>query len=277
MTIATAAPLRLRWPGILFNSGLHVGALFALLPQNFSWSAIAVALVLHWVTGCLGVTVGYHRLISHRSFTVPKWLEYFFVLCGTLTAQGGVLVWTSYHRAHHKNTDADGDPHTPRDGFWWSHMGWLMHHHPLKGKGDVLIKDIIDDPFYKFCDRYFIELQALLGVILYLCGGWSWVVWGIFVRIVVVTHATCAVNSVTHTFGYRNYDSNDTSTNQWLVAYLTYGEGWHNNHHGHQYSAKFGHRWWEFDMGWWVINTLKLLGLAKDVKLPKSGFAVLSS
>jgi stearoyl-CoA desaturase (delta-9 desaturase) len=269
MTIATAAPLRPRWPGILFNAALHVGALFVLLPQNFSWSAVGLTAFLWWVTGCLGITVGYHRLIAHRSFTVPKWLEYIFVICGTLTAQGGVLVWVSYHRAHHKGVDSDGDPHTPVDGFWWSHMGWLMVHHPLKGKCDRFIKDIIDDPVYRFCDRYFIEIQAAFAVLLYLIGGWPFVVWGVFFRLIFVTHVTCMVNSVTHTFGYRNYNSKDRSTNNWIVAALTHGEGWHNNHHGHKYSAKFGHKWWEIDVGWWVIQCLAALGLAKNIKLPK--------
>ncbi len=145
-----------------------------------------------------------------------------------------------------------------------------MREVPAKQDIARFTRDIADDPFYQFFDRYFLPLQISFGVLLYLLGGWPFVVWGIFVRLVVVYHCTWFVNSATHKFGYRTYeDSGDKSTNCWWVALLTYGEGWHNNHHKFQYSARHGLKWWEVDMTWMTISLLQKLGLATDVKLAK--------
>jgi stearoyl-CoA desaturase (delta-9 desaturase) len=267
MTVATSTKLPLQWTIILFMGVIHLGALFALVPSNFTWEAVALALLFHWITGGLGITLGWHRLVTHRSFQTPKWLEYFFVFCGTLTCEGGVIEWVGLHRNHHMYSDQEKDQHNSSKGFWWSHMGWMVHDVPAKAEVERLTRDINQDPVYKFLDHYFLPLQIALGVIFYLLGGWPFVVWGIFVRLVVVYHCTWFVNSATHKFGYRTHESGDRSTNCWWVALVTYGEGWHNNHHAFPHSARHGLQWWEIDLTWITISLLQKLGLATKVRL----------
>jgi len=268
MTVAKSQNLPFAWHVIGFMLAVHIGALFALLPSNFSWSAIALALFLHWFTGCLGNTLGWHRLIAHRSFKVPKWLEYVFVFAGSLSCQSGPIEWIGLHRHHHTHSDQITDHHNSGRGFWWSHMGWLLYQVPAKKEIGRFTQDISGDPVYQFFSAYFLPLQGVLAVVLYLIGGWPFVIWGVFVRLVVVYHCTWFVNSATHKFGYRTYESGDRSTNCWWVALITYGEGWHNNHHAFQYSARHGLQWWEFDTTWITIQVLCYLGLAKKIKIP---------
>jgi sn-1 stearoyl-lipid 9-desaturase len=268
MTIAQSrTQLRLNWAVILFMVAVHVGALFAFLPANFSWPAIGLAVFLHWVTGGLGITLGWHRMLTHRSFQTPKWVEYFFTSCGALSCEGGVIEWVGLHRHHHVHSDQTSDHHNSNQGFWWSHMGWMLYDVPAKAEIDRLTKDINTDPYYKFLDTYFLPIQIVFGALLYLCGGWPFVVWGIFVRMVVVYHCTWFVNSATHKFGYQTYESGDRSTNCWWVALLTYGEGWHNNHHAYPHSARHGLKWWEIDSTWMVIQLLERVGFATKVRL----------
>ncbi len=275
MTVATTtteqsrppSTLRPKWTVIVFMVIVHLGTLFALLPSNFSWAAVGVAVFLHWVTGCLGITLGWHRLIAHRSFQLPKFLEYFLVFCGSLTCQGGVIDWVGLHRMHHLFSDQTEDPHDSTLGFWWSHMLCWLYHLPADQEVSRYTKDIGSDPVYQFFNKYFFPIQVALGVLLYFLGGWPFVVWGIFVRMVVVFHCTWFVNSATHKFGYRTYETNDRSKNCWWVAVVTYGEGWHNNHHAFQYSARHGLQWWEIDITWMTIRLLQALGLAQKVKL----------
>lgn len=269
MTIASQTPkLRYNVAHIVALSLVHMAALFAFLPSNFNWSAVGLMVFLHWVTGGLGITLGWHRMVTHRSFQTPKWLEYFFVFCGALSCESGVIHWVGLHRLHHAQSDQPLDPHDSSKGFWWSHMGWMLFYVPGEDYVERYTKDIADDPVYQFLDKYFIPVQVVLGLVLYLLGGFPFVVWGIFVRLVLVYHCTWFVNSATHKFGYRTYaESGDNSTNCWWVALLSYGEGWHNNHHAYQYSARHGMRWWEFDMTWMTIQFLQSLGLAQKVKL----------
>lgn len=268
MTVATTfTKPPLAWPIILFMVAIHVGALFALVPSNFSWSAIALMLVMHWVTGGLGITLGWHRLLTHRSFQTPKWLEYFFAFCGSLACEGGVIEWVGLHRNHHMYSDQEGDQHNSNRGFWWSHMEWMLHDVSAKAEVARLTKDINQDPFYQFLDKYFLAIQITLAVVFYLIGGWPFVVWGVFVRLVLVYHCTWFVNSATHKFGYRTHESGDRSTNCWWVALVTYGEGWHNNHHAFPHSARHGLQWWEIDTTWMMIQLLQATGLASKVRL----------
>ncbi len=268
MTVATSnKPLTYDWTVIIFMAFLHAGALLAFLPANFSWPAIGLALVLHWVTGGLGITLGWHRLVTHRSFQAPKWLEYFLVFCGTLSMQGGPIWWVGLHRHHHLHSDQNNDHHDSGKGFWWSHMGWMFYDVPAEEEATRFTKDIADDRFYQFLDNYFFPIQIAFAALLYLVGGWPFVIWCVFVRLVVVYHCTWLVNSATHKFGYRTFESSDRSTNCWWVALLTYGEGWHNNHHAYQYSARHGMKWWEIDFTWMTIQLLQKLGLATKVKL----------
>ena len=267
MRIATLTKPRIKWINILFLIALHIGAVCALLPNNFSWAAVGLAVFLHWVTGGLGITLGFHRLVTHRSFQTPKWLEYFLIGCGTLACQGGPCEWIGMHRIHHLHSDQTVDPHDSNQGFWWSHLGWLLHHAPAEPEIPRFIKDIADDPVYQFFQKYFLLMQVALAALLFLLGGWPFVFWGVFVRLVVVYHCTWLVNSATHKFGYRTYESGDRSTNCWWVALIVYGEGWHNNHHAFQYSARHGMQWWEIDVTWMTIQLLQALGLASKVKL----------
>ncbi|MDZ8226211.1 MULTISPECIES: acyl-CoA desaturase [unclassified Nostoc] len=267
MTIATSTKPQINWVNTLFFIALHIGALFAFVPGNFSWTAVGVGFLLYWVTGGLGVTLGFHRLVTHRSFQTPKWLEYLLVFFGTLSCQGGPIEWVGTHRIHHLHSDTDADPHDSNKGFWWSHMDWLIHYCPAHADVPRFTKDIAEDPVYQFLEKYFILIQVALGVLLLLLGGWPFVIWGIFVRIVWVYHCTWLVNSATHKFGYRSYDSGDQSTNCWWVAVLVFGEGWHNNHHAFQYSARHGLEWWEIDLTWMTVQLLQAVGLATNVKL----------
>jgi fatty-acid desaturase len=267
MTVATDKKLPIDWMVVIYMAFIHLMALLALLPANFSWGTIGVAFALYWITGGIGITLGFHRLVSHRSFKTPKWLEYFLILCGTLACQGGPIDWIGLHRIHHKYSDTTPDPHDSNRGFWWSHMGWMLYKIPANQDIPRYTQDIKDDPFYKFCQNNLILIQVALGLILYAIGGWPYVIWGIFVRLVVVFHCTWFVNSATHKFGYQRYESNDNSRNCWWVALLTFGEGWHNNHHAYQYSARHGLTWWEIDTTWMVICLLQWLGLATDIKL----------
>jgi sn-1 stearoyl-lipid 9-desaturase len=273
MTVAASTKLRLDWTMIIALIIFHIGAICAFLPGLFSWQAVGVALLLHWITGGLGITLGWHRLLSHRSFQVPKWLEYFFAFCGTLALQGGILWWVGLHRHHHLHSDEDVDHHDSKKGFLWSHVRWMCFEVPAESDIPRFTKDIADDRFYQFLNAYFFPLQVVLGVVLYAIGGWPFVFWGVFARLVIVYHCTWLVNSATHKFGYRNFETTDRSTNCWWVAITTYGEGWHNNHHAYQYSARHGMKWWEIDITWMTIQVLQLLGLATKVKLVEAGTA----
>ncbi len=267
MTIATSERRPLNWGIVSYMAAIHSIALLAFFPSNFSWGAVGVAFALYCITEW-GITVGFHRLATHRSFEAPKLVEYFFIFLGTLACQGGPFEWIGLHRVHHKFSDTEPDPHDSNRGFLWSHIGWMLFENPADEMAKRYIKDIENDSFYQFCQNFMVPIQVVLGLILFFSGGWSFVIWGIFVRLVVVFHCTWLVNSATHKFGYQSHESNDNSRNCWWVALLTFGEGWHNNHHAYQYSARHGLAWWEIDITWMIIKTLETFGLAKNIKLP---------
>ncbi len=268
MTVATSEKIPPAWGTIIYMGIIHSMALFALIPSNFSWGALGIAFLLYCITAGVGITLGFHRLVAHRSFEVPKLLEYFLVFCGTLAGQGSPIDWIGLHRIHHQYSDMDFDPHNSLKGFYWSHLGWMLCKNPANEKIARYTNDISGDRFYRFCHYGMIPIQFVLAAFLYYLGGSSFVVWGIFVRLVVVFHCTWFVNSATHKFGYKTYDSGDTSLNCWWVALLTFGEGWHNNHHAFQYSARHGLKRSEIDLTWIMIQTLAFFGLARKVKLP---------
>jgi stearoyl-CoA desaturase (delta-9 desaturase) len=258
------------WISIAFFGAVHGLALLA--PWFFSWSALGVAIFLHWFLGSIGICLGYHRLLTHRSFQVPKPLEYAIAIIGAMALQGGPIFWVAGHRMHHLHTeDVNLDPYSARKGFWWSHILWLFYPKAEFFNFESYKRyapDLERDPFYRWLNRNFLLLQIPLGVTLYLLGGWSFVWYGLIVRTVLLWHSTWLINSASHMTGYRSFHSEDNSRNLWWAALLTYGEGWHNNHHAYPNVAKAGWKWWEIDMTWWSIQLLKNLGLAKRVVLP---------
>jgi len=253
-----------------FMVAFHVGAIAALF--MFSWKALAFAAVLWWITGSLGIGMGYHRLLTHRGYKTYKPVEYFLTICSTLTLQGGPMFWVATHRMHHQNTDVEGDPHSPRDGGFWAHMGWIMTGRQLHNHSSALlpyIPDLRKDKFHVWISKWHWLPISVLGIVIFAVGGIQYLMWGIFLRTVVGLHATWLVNSATHMWGSQRFLTGDTSKNSFWVAMLTFGEGWHNNHHAHPQSAKHGIAWYEFDMNWMGISALRMLGLAWDIKLPK--------
>jgi stearoyl-CoA desaturase (delta-9 desaturase) len=259
--------LILSWKSVALFATIHALALLA--PWFFSWSALGVMIFLHWLFGSIGICLGYHRLLTHRSFQVPQWLEYILATIGSLALQGGPIFWVAGHRIHHAYTeDEEKDPYSAKKGFWWSHMLWLLYPREEFFNYESYRKfapDLDRDPYYRWLNKNFILLQVLLGLILFGLGGWSFVVYGIFLRAVLLWHSTWLINSASHRDGYQNFPVQDNSRNLWWAAILTYGEGWHNNHHAHPRVAKAGQRWWEIDVTWWAIKALQMLGLAKKI------------
>jgi stearoyl-CoA desaturase (delta-9 desaturase) len=249
---------------------LHIGAIAAFF--TFSWRNLAVSLFLYWLTIDLGISLGYHRLHTHRSYKVPAILDYFFAICGALTLEGGPIFWVATHRIHHQRSDQQGDPHSPRDGAWWSHVGWILLGESKHSNTKLMAKyapDLAKKPFYVWLNNYHWVPMVLLSALLFALGGVSLVLWGVCLRVVVGLHATWLVNSATHMWGRRRFMTHDDSRNNWWVALLTFGEGWHNNHHAHPTSARHGLAWYEFDPSWIQIKLLKMLGVAKSVQVAK--------
>ena len=246
----------------------HIGALFA--PMCFSWSAFAAFLVMYLITGLFGITLSYHRNLSHKAFRLPKPLEHLFAYCGALAVQGDPIEWVSSHRHHHRHCDTENDPHTPYEGVWWSHMGWLFDTKTTMSRVEDRsnASDLAADPFYRFVQKTYGWHVAASYLALYILGGLPFVVWGGFFRQVWVYHVTWLVNSAAHVWGYQSWRTGDLSRNNWWVAILAFGEGWHNNHHAFGNSARHGLKWFEFDMTWMAIWVLSKFGLATAVKLP---------
>jgi stearoyl-CoA desaturase (delta-9 desaturase) len=264
----------LSWWAIGWLTLAHLVVLAA--PFTFTWTALLVALGLHWLTGSLGICLGYHRLLTHTGMKTYNWVRYLFAGIGTLAGEGSPLDWVADHRKHHAHSDQEGDPHSPHEGGMWSHIFWLAYHTHNGDRQAYLqrwVPDLYKDRGMRLLDVLFLPLHILTGLALFGIGYWfggaelgtSLVVWGMFVRLVTVLHATWMVNSASHMWGYRNYETTDDSRNNWLVAILAYGEGWHNNHHAYPRMAKHGHKWWEFDITWQAIRLLRATGLVWDV------------
>lgn len=271
--------------------GFHLLALLACVPWLFDWSAVALVPLGVYLFGTLGINIGYHRLLTHRGFACPRWVECTLTILGVCCREGTPLSWVAVHRMHHQHSDAPTDPHSPRASFFWSHMGWFLVYDPAVwniGTYDKYARDLLRDRFVKNLEKprawrriqfaqvmVFLLLGATVGAIATeswlgaLRMGLSWLVWGVFVRTVVVWHITWSINSVTHLWGYRNYETRDDSRNNLLVGLVSNGEGWHNNHHAQPRAAAHGNRWWELDVSFITIWALEKLGLAWDVVRPK--------
>ncbi|MCA9226448.1 MAG: fatty acid desaturase [Planctomycetales bacterium] len=262
------------WATVFWIGVLHLGALAA--PFTYSTAGLITMLVLYWLTGGIGICLGYHRLFSHRSFTTYKPIRALIAIIGGLAGEGSAVHWTANHRKHHALSDHEGDPHSPREGFLWSHTLWClgaMNQEHRQAHHARYAPDVSTEPFLRFLDRTYILWHVALAAGLFAAGyaaggsalGWSLLVWGMFVRMIVVLHCTWFINSVTHVWGYKNFETTDDSKNLWWVALVTFGEGWHNNHHAVPRRANYGRRWWEFDITYATIWTMGKLGLAWNI------------
>jgi fatty-acid desaturase len=280
-------PRQISWRGATLGAVYHTAALLALVPWFFSWIGVVVCVASIVVFGQFGIAIGYHRLLTHRGFTCPKWLEHVFAVLGVCCLQDTPARWVAVHRWHHQYSDQQTDPHSPLVRFFWAHVGWVVVEN-----GDLkrlefyerYAKDILHDRFYLRLERKFEQIKIILisWLVFFLLGfipqlligktfiealqfGGSILVWGVFVRTVAVWHQTWSVNSVTHLWGYRNFATDDDSRNNIWVAIFTHGEGWHNNHHANPRSVNHGHLWWEVDITYQAIRLLSKLGLAHDL------------
>ena len=268
--IAEIQSRRTHWDSFLIVAAFHILAVVALF--YFSWQNLAVLLVVNYLAESLGLGVGFHRLLTHRSFKTPKWLEYVLTTLGTLSVQSGATKWVTTHRLHHKHTETDDDPHTPRHGTIWSHIGWIFRGTAQEHDEETLkryVPDLLKSKFHVWLSRHYYVSSIALGLILLAAGGWSMVLWGVFLRTVFGWHSTWLVNSASHLWGTRRFETKDDSTNNGLIAIFSFGEGWHNNHHAHPTSARHGLKWYEFDMNWMAIRLFKALGWAKQIRVYK--------
>ncbi len=264
----------LDWPVVIWIGVLHLAAIPAFF--LFTWQGFFSFLFLYWLTGGVGICLGYHRQLTHMSFQTYRPIRWLLAFLGGLAGEGSAARWVANHRKHHAFSDQEEDPHSPRHGGLWSHMLWFC---PFQSREEekILIgkyaPDMARDPVIAFLHKTFLLWPWLVGLTL-LAIGWSvWDVytgvsmmaWGLFFRMVFVFHITWFVNSATHMWGYRNYQTEDDSTNLWWVGLLAFGEGWHNNHHAYQRLAAHGHRWWEIDLTYGMICVMEKLGLAWNV------------
>jgi len=288
----SAKPVELDWGYLVNISVIHLLSVPIVLPWFFSWTGLFLFVIGLPLYGLFGITLCYHRLLTHQGLTLPKWLERSFAILGVCCLQDTPARWVAVHRLHHRHSDCQSDPHSPLVSFFWSHVGWVLvknRDHSRISFFEQYARDILRDPLYFALERNlaWFWVYWLHAVFYFVAGaiagramegtwwgglqfGASVLVWGVFFRTVFVWHATWAVNSVTHVIGYRNYETSDDSRNFWMVALIAYGEGWHNNHHADQRAAAHGHRWWELDMTYHVIQALEALGLAKNVVRPRA-------
>jgi sn-1 stearoyl-lipid 9-desaturase len=263
-----ALPKNINWKNLTIIITFHLLTVAAFF--MFSWQNLLVMLIGNWIVGSLGVGLGYHRLLTHRSFKAPKWLEYLLTVFGALAIQDDAPKWVATHRIHHQFTEQERDPHSTRPGFFWAHIGWIVRGTANDHDTATLKKyvpDLMKDKFHVALARFYYIPLIISGVILFLIGGWSMVLWGVFARVVFGWHSTWLVNSATHFWGTRSFETTDDSTNNFWIALLTFGEGWHNNHHAQPSSARHGLKWHQFDLNWLTIRLFEKLGWAKNIRL----------
>jgi len=261
----------------LFSAYLLLHLLALAAPFTFSWQGLAVLFLMHFVTLCLGITLCYHRLLAHKSYKTYRPVSYLLAFFGCLAFQRGPIWWTACHRLHHSEVDKPGDPHSPRYSFLWSHFLWPFFWHPQLDESKEttirLARDIAADPVMRFLEKHYVSINVLFLGFLFGAGyffggltmGLSILVWGGFLRLVLCLNMTWFVNSVAHIWGYRNYQTPDDSRNNWWVALLVWGEGWHNNHHADARAARNGHNWYELDVTYAIIKLMGKLGMAYDI------------
>jgi len=248
--------------------GLHVACL-AVLVTGIDWTAGILCAVFYAVR-VFALTAGYHRYFAHRAYQTSRVGQFVLAWLGCMALQKGPLWWAGHHRGHHRHSDTPDDPHSPHvTSFWWSHLGWVLSQDHDETPTDQ-IRDYARYPELCWLDRHHYVPGVVLAVFCFLVGGWSGFAWGFLVSTVLVYHVTFSINSLTHLFGSRRYDTEDESRNNFLLALLTFGEGWHNNHHHYQSSANQGFFWWEVDISFEVLRVLSWFGLVWDLRRPGS-------
>jgi stearoyl-CoA desaturase (delta-9 desaturase) len=285
---ATADRGRVIWPYLGVVTAFHLLLPLAFVPWLFSWTGLILVPLGNYVFCSLGIGAGYHRLLTHRSYRCPRWLEHTFAVLGVCSLQDAPARWVMVHRLHHQHSERQPDPHSPLVTWFWGHMGWLfVENRQLSTLStyDRYARDILRDRLYMRLERghFWVWVYAAHAVLFYLAGvaiGWattgewlggvrfglSLLLWGVVFRTLYSWHITWGVNSLSHMWGYRNYDTDENSRNNWLIALTTNGEGWHNNHHADPRSCAHGfHRWWELDVTYLTIRLLQLVGLVTDV------------
>ena len=261
-----------RSPLIYFKIGtlpfwaMHATALIGVIATGWSWSGAALAIGMYFA-GMFFVTGGYHRYFAHRTYKTSRWFQFVLALGASATAQKGVLWWAANHRHHHRHSDTPEDIHSPvQSGFWWSHLGWIIVRDYDATRWDN-IKDFARFPELRWLNRFHLVPSIALALAMFFFGsGWHSLLWGYFVPVTVLWHGTFTINSLSHVFGRRRYPTSDDSRNNWLLALITMGEGWHNNHHHYMNSANQGFRWYEVDMTFYVLRGLQACRLIHDVR-----------
>ncbi len=245
---------------------IHVAAIAAFW-MPFHWSYLAVCLGLFWGR-MFFVSAGYHRYFSHRSFKTSRAFQFLLALMATTSAQKGVLWWAAHHRHHHRFSDMEKDLHSPTlFGFFWSHIGWIISDRYNETRTDY-IGDFAKFPELRWLNRYHLVPPVTLAVVLYLIGGWGLFLWGFCLSTALLWHGTFTINSLSHLFGSQRYATTDTSRNNFALALLTLGEGWHNNHHHYMAAARQGFFWWEVDITYYTLKALSWCGLVWDLRQP---------
>lgn len=246
---------------------VHAVAIVGLWTTGFSWKGLLLALAIYYVR-MFGVTAGYHRYFSHRSFRTGRVFQTILALLALSSSQKGVIWWASHHRVHHKLSDQPGDVHSAKlEGFYWSHMGWILATKYEDTKKDK-VRDLLGYPELVFLDRIWFLWPTALAVALFFFGGWWALYWGFFVSTTLLWHGTFTINSLTHMWGRVRYRTTDNSRNSFILALITMGEGWHNNHHYYQRSTAQGFFWWEIDPTYYVLEVLSWFGIVWDLHKP---------
>jgi len=241
---------------------------------QFEWKWVALCLGSYYLR-MFGVTAGYHRYFAHRSYKLNRFWQFLMAFLAQTTAQKGVLWWAAHHRHHHKHSDLEDDIHSPKlTGFWWSHVGWILSMKYHETEKD-LIKDFYKYPELRWLNRNHLVAPVLYGLAIFLAFGWAGLFWGMFLSTVLLWHGTFTINSLSHVFGSRRYVTTDTSRNNFWLALVTMGEGWHNNHHCYMTSANQGFFWWEVDPSYYVLKGLSWVGVVRDLR--KAPIAALES
>jgi stearoyl-CoA desaturase (delta-9 desaturase) len=256
---------KLRWLNNAPYWGVHIAAVTGVIMLGWSWSGLALAIAMYYLR-MFGVTAGYHRYFAHRTYKTSRVMQFLLALLGSTAAQKGVLWWAAHHRIHHKHSDGPEDVHSPvQRGFWWSHIGWFLVRKHVPTHWDQ-IRDLSKYPELRLLNRFEALLPIAFAVTLFLIAGPWALVWGFFVSTTLLWHGTFTINSFNHIVGSRRYETTDGSRNNWFLALLTMGEGWHNNHHYYQRSTSQGFYWWEVDISYYILKVMSWVGLVWDLQ-----------